>query len=268
MVLCLVIAPTSALASPPAPQPSEQELTEARALFGEGLTLVEQERWQEAADRFEQVLRVKASAVVAYNLASALVKLERYVQAAELLRGLIGDPEAAAEARNGAAQLLSEVEPHIGTVSIRLQGPDEDVMLHLDGRELAADDGERPIEVDPGAHAIVAERDGEEVATATVHVGGTHPRSVVVQLSIAPRAPTPAEVAASAPRAPVVTAPVQPAPDDSEIYERWWFWAGAGAVVATSVMTALVLSGGSDAVDPVRGDIEPALLVGRVVRNR
>ena len=55
---------------------------EARRLFAEGIEFVEQERWAEAEERFRRVLVLRGSQVVAYNLASALEHLGRFVEAA------------------------------------------------------------------------------------------------------------------------------------------------------------------------------------------
>jgi tetratricopeptide (TPR) repeat protein len=62
-----------------------------------------------------------------------------------------------------------------------------------------------------------------------------------------PAAPPPAT--ATAPAAMVAQPAPAPRDQDAPIYKRWWFWAGAGAIVAGAVVAGVMLSGGGGATD-------------------
>ena len=113
--------------------PTDTSVEVARQLFAEGLQFVEAEDWAGAEDRFRRVLSVKSSHVVSYNLASALRHLGRVTESSELLRVILRDATADATTHDAAQQLLSEIEPLIGSLTIRVSG-------ETSGAELALDD--------------------------------------------------------------------------------------------------------------------------------
>ncbi len=70
------------------------------------------------------------------------------------------------------------------------------------------------------------------------------PAPTVISLAqpAAPQA-APAPAPASVDRSAELVASPRPAPvSESPVYARWWFWTGAGAVVAGGVLTAILLS--------------------------
>jgi tetratricopeptide (TPR) repeat protein len=74
---------------------------------------------------------------------------------------------------------------------------------------------------------------------------GDIPSGVAAPAPTAPPPPVPPAPAVAAAPAPLVTAAPPPAADtNAPIYKKWWFWAGAGAVVAAGVITAVALSSG------------------------
>lgn len=256
-----------------APALEEQQKEQARVLFNEGLRFVEQEDWVSAESRFRSVLLLRASHVVAYNLASALSHLERLMEAAELLRAIVRDDTAEPGARSAAEQLLAEIEQRIGTLTLRIAGDSAGAVVRLDGAPLELSEQLITISVDPGVHDVVVERDGSQIASEVVRIGGEAPLQVSVTLSLPPRI-LPAAVAQAAQPVPASrpsavgarTASSQPPRDegsDDSILESWWFWTAVGAVAAGGVVTGVVLAGGGDSA-PLRGDTDPAVLGGTV----
>ncbi|HMI90773.1 MAG TPA: hypothetical protein VK509_05385, partial [Polyangiales bacterium] len=81
LVSCLLTA--AALTAAPARAQSEDasRAASARALFEEGVTFADQGHWDEASDRFRRALALRDSAVIAYNLASALQETGHLVEA-------------------------------------------------------------------------------------------------------------------------------------------------------------------------------------------
>ncbi|HKU40078.1 MAG TPA: hypothetical protein VJR89_18090, partial [Polyangiales bacterium] len=70
----------------------EQRVAAARALFEEGLRRVDAEQWSLAADCFARLLALRYSAVAAYNLALAQVRLGQTVRGLTSLRELLAQP--------------------------------------------------------------------------------------------------------------------------------------------------------------------------------
>ena len=260
------------------PALEQQQKEQARLLFSEGLQFVEQEDWVNAESRFRSVLLLRASHVVAYNLASALSQLQRLMEAAELLRAIVRDGAAEPATRSAAEQLLAEIEQRIGTLTLRIAGDSNGALVRLDGAPLELSEQLLTISVDPGEHHVVVEREGAQVASETVRIGGDAPLQVAVTLTLPPRILPAAVAQAAQPLHPPRngasssrTAPTSPRRDDGSddsVLESWWFWGAVGAVAAGGVVTGVLLAGGDDARDPLRGDTDPAVLRGTVKVTR
>lgn len=244
---------------------SEAQLEDARKLFEDGLAHVEAGDWSRAEQSFRRVLALRSSPVVTYNLASALARLGRLIESAELLRAIVRDNTVDAATREPAQHLLAEIEPQIGSVTVRVLGDTERLVLKLDQRTLGASELVQAISVDPGVHVVAAERDGKSLASQQVKVGGAAPLKADVTLDL--REPEPKPVA--------VDLRVSMLPGEEHGRERdegssaWaspWLWGGVAAVLATAaVITLVALSGGeARAADPVGGTTDPPVVRGRV----
>jgi len=171
-------------------QENAQRTAAARLLFAEGVELVAGEQWEEAADHFRRSLALRPSPVVAYNLASALVRLTRLVEASELLRSVARNEEAPVQARRAAEQLLEQVEPRLGRLTVRLAGDPRDTQLLLDERELSTEMVGVAIPVDPGTHHIAVRRGDAMVAEGQVNVA----EGAAAEISLdVPQLPAPLE---------------------------------------------------------------------------
>src|SRR5436853_2215378 len=110
--LCVLAAVCTA--SPAAAQPSDAERTAlARTLFDEGVGFVDHDRWSEAVDRFRRAYALRASPVIAFNLASALAEQGHPVESTELLRVVLHDPSTERRVRTAATDLLAAVSPRV-----------------------------------------------------------------------------------------------------------------------------------------------------------
>jgi hypothetical protein len=239
---------------------------DARAMFEQGLEFVEMEDWANAEDRFRRVLQTRSSHVVSYNLASALVHLDRFTEAAELLRAIVRDPSVPPQIHASAQQLLRETEPRIGSITIRLSGDLSDCEVVLDDKPLPGGHAIHAVSVDPGEHAVRIRRAGAIVIGRAVTVGGSEPLRVEVALDIPPRRglrPARAD-AAGAITPPFAGAHTVPAEDTG--VAPWWVWAGVGvAVVGGVIAIAIVAGGDSEEAAPVAGDTDPPVVRGIVM---
>jgi hypothetical protein len=255
--------------SAPTPAAAAEEaarLDDARRLFEEGLAQVEAGEWAQAEQSFRRVLAIRSSPVVAYNLASALAQLGRLLESAELLRVVVRDASVDAATRDPAQQLLASIEPRIGSVTVRVQGDTQGVILRLDDRVLGQGELVQAISVDPGTHLVFAERDGKRVASEEVHIGGDAPLMAEVTFDLREKAPPP----------PLLDLRVSKLPheekksaerDDGSMWSSPWLWTGAGAVVliAAGVVVAVLVAGAEDSVaDPIGGNTDPPIVRGRV----
>jgi hypothetical protein len=279
LALVLVSAPYGMLSRAQAQQSEAAEggaadaaaVDEARRLFGEGLSFVEREDWVQAEERFRRVLALRSSHVVSYNLASALVHLDRVVEAAELLRSILRATDVDPATREATRQLLLETEPRIGTLTLRVSGDMTGTSFTLDGKPLELTAQVQTIAVDPGEHQLSAQRDATQVASQSATVGGVAPLQVEVEL-VLPAVIAPAHAARTAgPRVPARAASVPisarmplESPREDEGSSSTWLWvAGGGAVAAAAAVTVVLLLGG-DSPSPVAGDTDPKLITGRV----
>ncbi len=271
-------------------EPGAQETAAARALFEEGVGLADQARWPEAADRFRRSLSMRPSPVVAYNLASALVHLERLVEASELLQSVSRDESAPEEARAAARALLEEVQPRLGRLTVHLDGDPTGAAVRLDDRVLPAEAVGVAIPADPGTRTVRVVRGEEVVAQADVQVaeGGAAetrievPPPPVPEESFRPgevlqgedeqetgyrpgdalrselpppvEPPPPEEVARAADPADVEPEPARSEPLPPEprgsIWTNAWFWGGVGAGVLVSGAIVLALVLGGGSEQP------------------
>jgi hypothetical protein len=264
-------APVAAQAAPDSArdardvQSGEDTVDKARQLFTEGLQFVEDEDWAQAEERFRRVLLLKSSHVVSYNLASALQHLGRVTESSELLRVILRDPSADAATHDAAQQLLSEIEPLIGSITIRVSGDTSDAVLSLDDRRLELSSLVQTVSVDSGQHHVAIKRESAPNVDRDVIVGGAYPLQAEVAIELSRRV-SPQAVAVQAERRET-TAPVAataatrdeaPSERDSgssgSVLTSWWLWAGVGAVVAAGVITAVLVVPSSAEAKPVAGD--------------
>jgi tetratricopeptide (TPR) repeat protein len=239
----------------------------ARSLFAEGVEFARAGRWDEASDRFERAMELNPSPVIAYNVASALERVGRVVEAAEYLRQVRAfedaDPEVVAE----AATLLGEIEPRIARLTLDVP---PGVTVELDGAEMAAVELGVALPIDPGSHRIVVRSSSGEPREQTVELAPGEARRFEHRAERPARAPPPREVEAT--RASVAPATAvdpaifaDPPADDSTVFEEWWFWTAAGALLAGGALVLVFSLAGSSAAEPLQGDLDVPVLRGTVM---
>lgn len=262
LVSCVLVA--ACLQTPLAAAQTEDasRAASARALFEEGVALADQGHWEEASDRFRRALALRDSAVIAYNLASALQETGRLIEASELLRRVRADAAADAELRASASSALAALEPRIAKLSVQVRDRQSADHVRLDARELLPAELDVALPIDPGAHTLRVERAGQTVAERALTIAEGESQTVV--LEIAPPVPTPREVAVAAP--PVQAAPAHTSHAEPPLTGRWYFWAGVGAAaVGVGVLVAVLASaGGGELSEPAAGDFEPGVVGVRV----
>lgn len=228
---------------------NEADVARARELFIEGVALTDRGEFSQAAERFEQALELHVAPTIRYNLAANYVQLDRRSEAAEQLDLLLADAETEEDLRTRGQQMLSEIEPQIGVISIDTSTLAPGATVTVEGRVIPVDQIDLPLRSEPGSYAVVATIDGEEVArsTAEVTAGAT------------------AEVTLEPTRSEVETSIVASTGDDEEtpLIRDWRLWVGVGAGVAAIVIAVAVgvaVGGQDEFEDPIQGNMTPGML--------
>jgi hypothetical protein len=294
MLVVLAFSPRAHGQAPDGDQEAEVRATAmARSLFAQGVELMAEERYEAAATHFERSLELRESAVVHYNLASALVQLESFVEAVEHLERVLSNAEAPPRARAAAEQLLREAEPRVGYLTLDIRGDATGIAIALDDRALPNAALGVAVPVDPGARTVVVRRGEEIVAQGVAEV--SEGRTAVLALEVPPppaiapppnplsfspgstlledlpegepetdatEVPDPAEVARrDDARQRRDAARTETSSDDSMLTNPWfWTGVGAGVVVAVVVATVVALIVVSEPAKGINGTLEPSIV--------
>jgi PEGA domain len=190
---------------------SDEQRANARALADQGVQAFQGERWQEAVDLFERAESLVDAPTHLLFGARAHAKLHHYVKARELYLRISREPlradapRAFRNAQTSANQELSDVEPHIGQLTISIRGVDPKLAkVTMDGTVVQSVliGVSRPI--DPGEHQIQAEAPGFGTQSKQVTVGDGAKVSVVLELVPGGAAAVPLPLGATPPTATAV----------------------------------------------------------------
>ena len=189
-----VIAVAS-MVTPAQAEDADVTTAEARRAFVEGARHVEEARWAEALDRFEESARLRPHAVTSYNVAACHRALGAYTQArrryAEALRLSDAEPAGAplpAPVRSEIEGLLGQLDGVVAHVDVTLTPAH--ALLSVDGRPLLFGSehsavaglrnpgGAEPVavehfsvELDPGVHTFTVRREGYADVVSTISPG-------------------------------------------------------------------------------------------------
>ena len=267
VVLCALLGAPPALAETPA--------AGAKQAFERGLAAFDEGRYSEAASEFERSLALKETPAVWYNLALAYYRLARWdVALSALERHVALEPPRESEARQ-IREMSDELKAKLALLEISVRTPDTTVFL--DGRELkerrahvmpgwheleALRPGHRPVkksatleagarlatelspaeplparvlvrttpadaqilidgaplgigeyrgELEPGEHRIEGKREDHALAFEVVRLSAGDEKEIALVLT----------------------------EESAPIYETWWFWTAAGAVVLAGAAIAI-----------------------------
>ena len=146
-----------------APQLSESDRAQARALFAAGSAAVDAGRWTDAVDSFQRAWALTRAPSALFNTAFALRALGRYREALRAFDELLALEGTTDAMRAQATELRDEVRGRVALVRLVGLDPAGTHAVRLDG-EGVDDPGARPLvlQSDPGRHAIVVTRPGFE----------------------------------------------------------------------------------------------------------
>ncbi|WP_437777196.1 tetratricopeptide repeat protein [Sorangium sp. So ce1097] len=191
LVVALLAAtfPSSASAQGPG------DVESARVLFVQGAKLAREGRWEEARALYARSLEIKPAPLTRYSLGVAQKELGQLAGALASFRAFLAEPPTPATAPyvGPAREAVAALEGRVGraTISVR-PGNVDGLTLLVDGEPMRGSPGQA-IELDPGAHEVVASAPGfrSTAARFTVVAGG----SVQVPIALAPSATAAARAA-------------------------------------------------------------------------
>jgi len=217
---------------------ADEPVQSASQLFEQGLELIEQKKYEEAAIAFRTAYELAPNYKVLYNvgeaerlvghLARALEAYTRYLDEG----GDAVDPDRAVYVRETIAELRLEVG------AIEVACPIDGAVILIDGRPRGSTPLPGPIATDAGPHEVVVVDQGEELYRDTVEVGGEQTVRIEVAVEEEPVLPPPEpiepEVEPSASDEPTAGSSVT-----NEEPERIWTWVAFGAATATGLAAAI-----------------------------
>ena len=93
----------------------------ARSLFEAGVRDADEGRWQDAQEKFQRALLLRDSPVVRFNLAVALLELEKPVEASRLLREVERDERTAKDLAARVPDLLESASERLAHLTILIE---------------------------------------------------------------------------------------------------------------------------------------------------
>lgn len=251
MVL-IIVALCSIVSSSPASAQDEEQTAQVRALFEEALDHADDGRWEEAADRFRRAYEIRSAPVIGYNLAAAVVHLDRLVEASEVLTRVLRNPATNSRTEQQARALLELIRPRIGQLTVRLSGTPDGATVLLDGRPLATALVGVALPIDPGHHAVAVSRGESVIETASIDI--VDGESEAISFEVPPPLPSPSEAA-------VAIAVEDPTGDGQgtepprRLTRQWWFWTAlvAGILTVGAVAAGVGVALTSDDIEPISG---------------
>jgi hypothetical protein len=178
--------------------PAEAELATARALFEEGLAREDAKDWRGALARFRRVAEIRVTPQVLYNIALCLDRIGKLASADQAYARVekAGDesnePSVRELARLATAR-RKELRATIPEVTLDASAvpAGAELVVTIDGAAVPASSMHAPFAIDPGAHELVARRDGAEARRSFTTQPGSH-AVVVVPVPVAVDATPPA----------------------------------------------------------------------------
>lgn len=137
-------------------------------LYREGQQLAEKNRWQEAVEKFREVVKIRYAPKAAMALAFAEAKLGHLLTARELYRNVVADANAAGQSNESALaqEALGQVDAKIPRITLKVQGGQAIDKVTVDGQNAPV--ANSVVELDPGQHKLVISSRGNKDFTSPV----------------------------------------------------------------------------------------------------
>lgn len=174
----------------------------ARELFNTAVSAYEEQRFDEASQKFEQAYALSPAYAVLYNIGQVNAALGRPVEAVAAYEKYLsqGGAQIAKDRQVEVRRELERQRARIGSLMLRLTPTT--ASIQIDGRTVALGSSSEPLLLVAGSHSVVAYLDGYSTVTREVPVQARS--QIELEISLVPSSPS---VTAPAAAAPAVTAP-------------------------------------------------------------
>lgn len=238
LVVSIVLLPVPGITE--AQEPDAR--AEARALFDEGIALAQADRWPEALSAFRRSASLVPRASTSYNIANALYRLDRPVEALAELEEYDRMPSVQADetARERGERLRALVREAVGEVVLTVTP--RTASLYVDGSPSLLEGTERIVLLNPGVHFIRLAEEGHETHRQELRVerGSRQAHAIELQAIEVPVASSPS-IAVDASTIALTTVneslpPAEPLADDRKPFvKRAGFWVMIGVIAAAGI---------------------------------
>jgi hypothetical protein len=221
----------------------------ARTLFEEGVQFYDHGQWSDAADRFRRALLLRDSQVIRFNLAAALLELNKVVEASELLRQVERSEGLDPTLHTQAQERLATAMQRMARLTINVEGEVQGALVELDGRPISDPMLGVGIPVDPGPHTVRLLRQQRELDAQPIDLAAGQSGALTLR---ARQLPTVQQTAAAAVAQPAAaSAPIESARSEHKDNSRktkilWWSVGAGGAVVVAAVLIGVLASQSSN----------------------
>lgn len=197
-----------------ADEPSPADVNAARELGKEGIHLADQNKCDEAIDRFARAERLYHAPTILERLGECQVKVGKLVAGIESLQRVVHEPlpdkppPQFVKARDKAQKLLAGVQGKVAKLKIHVRAPPKvEVAIKIDGEPVSSAlvGADRP--TDPGEHFVEATAPGYLKSSESVVLKEGGSGEVTLDMKVDPEAPPP-----KPPEEHAVVAPPPPPP--------------------------------------------------------
>lgn len=253
--VALIITFTLAIHAGLSPSPSCAQRQDAstddayREIVRRALAEFGAKNWQQAQALFRSAHALQPSARTLRGLGMVAFEMQDYVESHHKLRAALSDSRKALDGtlRAETQALLARARAMIGRVRVSVSPPW--AKLQLDGAQVSQAHGQ-DLWVRAGTHVVAAEATAYAPQRRELYVRGGAELDVDMRLArgatAGGRAPS-GDQHSQALAASLVARPDRDArDDDGALTDKWWFWAGAGALAVGIGASVVLLSSGDD----------------------
>lgn len=240
---CMITVAASA--DVPVLDPAQRE--PAAKLVTEGTSRFDAKDFSGALDRYTAAYAIYPAATLHYNIALALDKLDRPLDAARAFARFLDDAiDAPSQARSDATMRLSRLDRTLGRLDVTANRPI--AMIYVDGLE----QGNAPllIRMSPGKHALRVEAPALQPWQLDVTLAPGDLTKVVATFVDPVTVKVRDEL-------PIVPRPAPPRPQAHTKRSRWWLWTAIGAGVVGAAVVGYVVTRSEAGPESELGTFKP-----------
>jgi hypothetical protein len=192
---------------------TDEQRAGARSLATEGAQAFNEGRFKDAVDLFGKAESLVHAPPHLLFMARAHAKLGQFVKAREAYMKIVKEqlpantPQAFRDAQVTAEEERKQVEPHIGRLTIKVEGAEtaKDLNVAVDGQPVSTVLLGVPQPMDPGNHSVTATATGFKAAPVSVTLKDAGQAAVSIKMEVDESVPLPTAAPVATPTSTQVT---------------------------------------------------------------